>query len=124
MLLLALASLISSPFIKNVFDVRKEQKYRELAGSLFWSLIPFAVVCLYWAATGDASVNARNLVLGLLGAAIGASGLIWTGYFFHDRTAQAQTAGSTMTIRDTLASALNDLGARPDRHRGRAFVAG
>lgn len=102
------AGVISAPFLRNAFEMRREKNYREMAGSIFWGLIPFAVVCLIWATNGDSPVNIQNCVLGLVGAAIGASGLIWIGYVVRPITpalaqnnppnAEAMTGKNTVTI--------------------------
>jgi hypothetical protein len=72
-----------------------------MVGSIFWSVIPFAVVCLIWAHNGDSPVYAQNFILGLVGAVIGGSALIWGGYVARDLTAKAQTVpGTTQMAQD------------------------
>jgi len=87
---LPIAGAIAAPFFRNVFDMRREKNYREMVGSVFWGLIPFGIICVIWAASGDSSVRAQNIVLGLVGATIGASGMIWVGYFVRDMRAKAE----------------------------------
>ena len=71
--------------------MRKEKNYREMIGSVFWALIPFGVICLMWASNRDSPMYAQNFVLGLVGAAIGASAFIYGGYVFRPPIANAQT---------------------------------
>jgi len=85
----AFASILAAAFLRHAFDMRKEQKYREMAGSIFWGLVPLGVVCLIWAATSDSSMRIQNSLLGCIGAAIGAAAFIWLGYVV--RPADAQT---------------------------------
>jgi hypothetical protein len=83
---LPLASLISTPFIRDVFDVQKQANYRRASGSLFWASIPFGVVSLVWSATGDNSVLIQNILLASIGAVIGASGLVYLGHVVRDQS--------------------------------------
>jgi hypothetical protein len=85
-----LASVIAAPFLRHAFEMRKENKYREMFGSVFWAAIPFGVSSLLWARTGPV-MFAQNLTLGLLGAVIGACALIWIGYVVRGPEAQTQT---------------------------------
>jgi hypothetical protein len=68
--------------------MRYEKNYREMVGSVFWGIAPFAIVLLAGAATGDLPMRIQNITLGIVGAAIGATGLIYLGYFARDAWGQ------------------------------------
>jgi hypothetical protein len=88
----AFAGILAAAFLRHAFDMRKEQKYREMAGSIFWAMVPLGVVCLIWAqTTGDAPMWVQNALLGCIGAAIGASAFVWLGYIVRPTAAVAQT---------------------------------
>jgi hypothetical protein len=94
----AFAGILAAAFIRHAFDMRKEQKYREMVGAVFWGMLPLGVVCLVWAATGDSPMRLQNSLLGLVGAAIGASAFVWLGYVV--RPADAQTEKTTPVQND------------------------
>jgi hypothetical protein len=91
-IIIALAGAIAAPFLRHVFELRKEKKYREMAGSLFWGLLPFGAASLVWTAIGDSPMAWNNLLLGVVGAAIGAAGFIFLGYVVSDQRAAAQSS--------------------------------
>ena len=66
-----------------------------MIGSIFWGLIPFVVVSVIWAANGDSPVHVQNIALGLLGAVVGAAGLIWLGYVVRDPGSPGRAARRT-----------------------------
>ena len=84
----AFACVLAAPFFRHAFEMNKEQKFREMAGSIFWGTLPLGVASLVWAATGDASVHVQNSLLGCIGAVIGAAALIWIGYVVRPAAAQ------------------------------------
>ncbi len=86
----ALASILAAPFLKHALDMYRSQNYREMAGSIFFSAIPLCVVCLVWAGTGEAPMRIQNSLLGLVGAALGASAFIWLGYVVRPVVAQGK----------------------------------
>jgi hypothetical protein len=87
-LVTAFAGIFAAAFLRHAFDMRKEQRSREMAGSIFWGLTPLGIVCLIWAATGDSPMRIQNAVLGCFGAAMGAAALIWLGYVVRPADAQ------------------------------------
>ena len=78
------AGVFAGPFLRHSFEMRKEGNYREMAGSLFLGLLPFGVASLLWSAVGDSTMTAQNWLLGVFGAAIGASLFIYGGYVARD----------------------------------------
>jgi hypothetical protein len=75
--------------IRHALEMKKALNYREMWGTLFWACAPFGISCVIWAATSDSPVVVRNITLGLVGAAIGAAGLIWVGYVISGPTRQS-----------------------------------
>jgi hypothetical protein len=106
---LALAIAIFGVIANHARDMYKDKKYREMFGTLFWAVVPIAIFCLFWVVNEHPSTMARNITLGLVGAVLGAAALIWSGYAVRDWSVHAQTAGGTMSSREVLISALNDL---------------
>jgi hypothetical protein len=91
-LYIALPSVIAAAFLRHSFEMRRENKYREMFGSVFWSAVPFGISSLLWVRIEAPVMYAQNLTLGILGAVIGAFGLIWVGYVIRGSDdAQAQT---------------------------------
>jgi hypothetical protein len=72
--------------------------------SIFWSLVPFAIVATVWGATGDVAVTNRNIVLGCIGAPLGAALLIWVGYLSSATKIVAQTTAAPTATTDASAS--------------------
>jgi hypothetical protein len=94
---LPLASVIAAAFLRHAFEMRMENKYREMSGSVFWAAVPFGISSLLWTRIEAPVMYAQNLTLGILGAVIGASGLIWAGYVVRgpdDAHAQTTTSGA------------------------------
>jgi hypothetical protein len=76
---------------RHALDLRKEGNYRASWGWFFWAILPAAVSALYLLTIGGTAVEIRNVVLGILGAALGACAFIWAGYMFTGKVANAQT---------------------------------
>src|SRR5690348_13965755 len=108
---LVVAIALSGIIGNHARDMYKEKKFREMYGAIFWAVLPIAVFAIFWVATEDPPVMARNIVLGIIGAALGAVSLIWGGYVVRDWSASAQPQQGTtnMNSRDNLASALDAL---------------
>jgi hypothetical protein len=77
---------------RMVFDSLKEQNYQTLYGWTFCALLPTATLALLTFRTNP-DMLAKNLTLGLSGAVLGASGLIWLGYL-TTILPQAQPSGA------------------------------
>ncbi len=92
MIWLALAVAVFGVIANHAREVYKERKYREMFGTLFWAVVPIAIISLIWVANENPLVMARTITLGFVGAALGAFALIWCGYLVHDWSAVAQTA--------------------------------
>ena len=75
----------------------EDRRYRISAAWFFWSFVPLAVVCAILVIRGEPDVSEpiRNIVLGLVGAALGASLFVWGGYAVWG-TAAAQTSEHKM----------------------------
>jgi hypothetical protein len=96
------AVAIFAALVKRSFDMRDQKRHGEMWGSIFWSLIPLAIVAAMWGSTGDMPMLTRNIVLGVIGAPVGAAFLIWIGYLAVPTKVVAQTeppptAASTAT---------------------------
>jgi hypothetical protein len=77
---------------KHALDMKREKNYREMWGAFSLSVLP-GVLFLLWAASGESTVAARNLILIPSGAIIGACAFAWAGYVWHDIVAaRAQTS--------------------------------
>jgi len=63
--------------------MKREKHPTQMWGYFFWSIVPFAVVALMWASQEGVDLTGRNIVLGIVGAALGATGLIWTGHLIQ-----------------------------------------
>jgi len=77
------------------FDMKRDNRPRQMWSYFCWSVAPFAVVALMWASQGGIAVETRNIVLGIVGAAVGAAVMIWAGYLFQGTGDQAHTEQST-----------------------------
>jgi hypothetical protein len=62
------------------FDMKRENKVGQMWGYFCWSVVPFGVVALMWASQEGIGMGTKNVVLGIVGATIGAAGLIWAGH--------------------------------------------
>jgi hypothetical protein len=117
--LLAFASLVSTPFLRNTFEMRAKRNWREAAGSLFWAAIPFAMIFFLWAWYGDGPLALRNMILGMIGAVVGASGFIWCGYVIADTSiAKAQTSAPTPSQPPAIGDNNTVVGITPPSHMG------
>jgi hypothetical protein len=78
----------------------EDRKYRTSAAWFFWSFVPLGIACAVLVARGEPDVSdlTRNVVLGFVGAVMGASLAIWGGYAWWGTAANAQSAekGPTM----------------------------
>jgi hypothetical protein len=99
---------------KHALDMKGKKNYREMWGAFSLSVMP-AVLFLLWAASGESSMVARNLILMPAGAIFGACALAWAGYVWNDiATAHAQTpeiqvAQAPMNGGEIVATALENL---------------
>jgi hypothetical protein len=74
----------------HALAMRRDQRYRGSWGSLFWAFFPALLSAIYLTADRGVDMTVRNVVLGVLGGAVGAIGAIWFGYFANDYWAQAK----------------------------------
>jgi hypothetical protein len=51
----------------------EDGEYRSSSRWFFLNFMPLGVIALLWALNGDAPIMAKNIILGLIGATIGAS---------------------------------------------------
>lgn len=77
---LPIAITIFGVLAKFAFDMKRDNQPTQMWGYFFWSMVPFAVVALMWASQRGVDLTSRNIVLGIIGAAFGATGLIWAGF--------------------------------------------
>jgi len=75
--------------LRKAFEMERDRRFQRMWGIIAWSLIPFGVSALVWVYQGDVSVFGRSLLLGILGAALGAAAMIWIGYFLAPVPPQA-----------------------------------
>jgi hypothetical protein len=83
-LLFGLAGVFSAPFLKNVFDMRREKNYREMVGSMVWPAAFFVVATVGLAMETSMPIRVQNILLGIFGALLGGSLLVWSGYLVRD----------------------------------------
>jgi len=76
----------------------EDRKYRTSAAWFFWSFVPLAIVCAVLVVRGEPEVPelARNIVLGFVGAALGASLAVWGGYAWLGTAANGAEKPTTM----------------------------
>jgi hypothetical protein len=77
---LALAIAVFGVIANHAKEMFKDRKYQEMFGTIFWAVIPIAIFCVFWVISENPSIMARNITLGIVGAVLGASALIWAGY--------------------------------------------
>ena len=108
---LALTVAVFGVIANHAREMYRDKKYREMFGTLFWAIVPMAGFAIFWVVNENPSTMGRNILLGIVGAGLGAVALIWAGYVAHDWSVHAQTpvGNVAMTTRDTLAGALDDL---------------
>jgi hypothetical protein len=87
--------LCAGAFLVRGLTAWDDRRCRRASGYLFWAATAIGLAATAWFATEEASVLARNITLGLIGAAIGSAGLIWVGYATHDAMAQQPLDSST-----------------------------
>lgn len=100
---LALAAPIAGVIGNHAREMFRDRKYREMFGSLFWAIFPFAIFSVVWVANENPATMGRNLFLGIIGGAVGACGLIWLGYVVNDKTAPVPAVAQAIapwTLRD------------------------
>lgn len=88
---LALAIAIFGVIANHAREMYRDRKYREMFGTLFWATVPLVLFGLFWVYNDHPPIMARNITLGILGAALGAFALVWAGYFISG-AADAQTS--------------------------------
>jgi hypothetical protein len=101
---------------KHALDMKGKKNYREMWGAFSLSMLP-AVLFLLWAASGESSMAARNLILIPAGAIIGGGcAFAWAGYVWNDIVAaRAQTSEGIVQVAqnsngpELLALALDNL---------------
>jgi hypothetical protein len=70
--------------LRQAFQAVEARRSRTMWGWYCWAFLASGIVALVWAVNGDPSLKARNIILGLAGAALGASLAIWAGYIVLD----------------------------------------
>jgi hypothetical protein len=85
--------------LRQAFQALEAKRYRSMWAWYSWAFLSSGIFGLVWAANGDPSVLARNIILGVAGAALGGSVAIWAGYAVHDMAAYSQqpTPGASMS---------------------------
>jgi hypothetical protein len=91
---LALAVAVFSVIGSHAREMYRDRRYREMFGALFWAIVPIAIFSIVWAVNENPSTMGRNILLGFVGAVLGAVALIWIGYVARDWSAKAQPANT------------------------------
>jgi hypothetical protein len=78
-------------FGKFAFDMKRDKNFRSAWGWSFWAVCPGFLSALYLASNPGMAMELRNVVLGVLGGAVGMCGAIWLGYAITAATAQQGT---------------------------------
>jgi hypothetical protein len=103
--------------LRFALQMMDDGRYRDSSRWFFLSFVPLGIISLLWSASEAIPMGTRNWVLGVVGGAIGASGIIWAGYLCQTVPAQAESrtdvpataVAQAVTSREALASALDDL---------------
>jgi hypothetical protein len=74
-------------FAKFGFDMKRDEKPKQMWAWFCCSVIPIAVIAIIWSSQNGITMGTRNAVLGVVGAALGASLMIWLGYIFQSPNA-------------------------------------
>jgi hypothetical protein len=93
-LALPISLAIFGVLAKFGLDMKRDNRPSQMWGYFCLGVVPFAVVALIWASQEGVAMGTRNVVLGLVGAAIGATGFIWAGYVVEGRTKATSEATS------------------------------
>jgi hypothetical protein len=112
--------------LRQVFEMERDRRFQRMWGAIAWSLIPFGASALVWFSQGgSADVSARNILLGLLGAATGAALAIYLGYVVAPSAPSADTAsggGHVITPPSTPAPAVVQLSPEESQKQQRQYL--
>ncbi|MGD0110224.1 MAG: hypothetical protein ABSC06_40370, partial [Rhodopila sp.] len=75
-----------------------EMRYQTASGYFCLAAAAVGIFATIWFASEEASVIGRNIILGVIGAAAGITGMIWLGYVTHGVMAQNPPASSTPAV--------------------------
>jgi hypothetical protein len=104
--------LCAAPAFTRCYTAVDEMRYQAASGYFSLAVAAIGVAATIWFASEEASVTARNIVLGIIGAAVGTTGLIWVGYVTHGAMAQnPPAAGTPATPLSGLGPTLNFSGS-------------
>jgi hypothetical protein len=85
--------------------------YHKAARWFFFSFLPLGLIAILWAIHGDATMVEKNILLGLIGAIIGASGFIYGGYALGDANrSQPNEAVATIPLKQQVSQNINSYG--------------
>lgn len=76
--------------LRFALEALDKLNYHKAARWFFFSFLPLGIIAILWAIHGDATMVEKNVVLGLIGAIIGASGFIYGGYALGDANRKSQ----------------------------------
>lgn len=88
--LLPISLAIFGLFGKFAFDMRRDRNYRASWGWSVCAILPGLLSAIYLTSELAVPVQLRNLLLGSLGAVVGACAAIWIGYVISEHSAMAQ----------------------------------
>lgn len=80
----AICFAVFSVSLRFAFQMMEDAKFQSSARWFFFSFVPLGVISLMWAVNGDSSFMSKNIILGAIGALIGASAFIYVGYALGD----------------------------------------
>ena len=76
---------------RQALEMRKSHDYRSSWAWAFWAALPPSVFALLSFSGGSSDLTARNITLGVMGAIMGSSVLIWAGYAMQRLPTQPQS---------------------------------
>jgi hypothetical protein len=89
-------------FLRRAIELHGVTAYRHMFGVLFIALLPICITSIIWAHQGEGATLIKLIVLGFLGACVGATTFVWIGLTISSGGADNAAVARRSTLDGTI----------------------